>query len=57
VDAIAFLLPRLDAATRTEWLVYDTPAAGVYAAALGGLALYGVLLVAAGLFDFHRRNV
>jgi hypothetical protein len=29
----------------------------VYAAAIGGLALYGVLLVAAGLFDFHRRNV
>jgi len=57
VDAIAFLLPRLDAATRTEWLVYDAPAAGAYAAALGGLALYGVLLVAAGLFDFHRRNV
>jgi len=57
VDAIAFLLPRVDAATRTEWLVYDAPAAGAYAAAIAGLVLYGVLLVAAGLFDFHRRNV
>jgi hypothetical protein len=57
VDALAFLLPRLDAVTRTEWLLYDAPAAGAYAAAIGGLVLYMVLLVAAGLFDFHRRNV
>lgn len=57
VDALAFLLPRVDAATRTEWLVYDAPPAGAYATALGGLVLYGVLLVAAGLFDFHRRDV
>jgi hypothetical protein len=27
------------------------------AAAVGGMVFYGVLLVAAGLFDFHRRNV
>ena len=57
VDALAFLLPRLDAATRTEWLLYDAPAAGAYTAAIGGLVLYMVLLVAAGLFDFHRRDV
>src|SRR5688500_3111925 len=57
VDAIAFLLPRVDAATRTEWLVYDVPSPGAYAAALSGLALYTVLLTAAGLFDFHRRSV
>jgi hypothetical protein len=57
VDAIAFLLPRVDAATRTEWLVYEAPSPGAYAAALGGLALYTVLLTAAGLFDFHRRSV
>jgi len=50
------VLPRVDGATRTEWLVYDTPAPGAYAAALGGLALYALLLVAAGLFDFHRRD-
>jgi ABC-type Na+ efflux pump permease subunit len=57
VDAIAFMLPRVDAATRTEWLVYEVPSPGAYAAALGGLALYTVLLAAAGLFDFHRRSV
>lgn len=56
VDGVALLLPRLDAATRTEWLLYGLPSAGAYALALGGLALYVVLLAAAGLFDFHRRN-
>jgi len=57
VDAIAFLLPRVDDATRTEWLVYEVPSPGAYAAALAGLALYTVLVTAAGLFDFHRRSV
>ena len=57
VDAIAFLLPRLDAATRTDWLVYNAPSANEYGAALAGLAIYLVLLTAAGLFDFQRRDV
>jgi hypothetical protein len=56
VDAVALLFPRLDSVTRTEWLLYGTPAAGAYAAALGGLAVYILLLIAAGLFDFHRRG-
>jgi len=56
VDAVALLFPRLDSVTRTEWLLYGTPSTGAYAAALGGLAVYGVLLIAAGLFDFHRRS-
>ena len=56
VDGVALLLPRLDVVTRTEWLLYEPPPTGPYALALGGLALYGALLVAAGLFDFHRRN-
>lgn len=57
LDAVALLLPQLDAATRTEWLLYGAPQGGAYAAALGGLGLYGALVVAAGLFDFHRRNL
>ena len=57
VDGIALLLPRLDVATRTEWLLYDAPGLPAYAMALAGLALYALLLVAAGLVDFHRRNV
>jgi hypothetical protein len=57
VQAVALMLPRLDAATRTEWLLYGVPSMSVYASALGGLALYWVLLVAAGLFDFHRKSL
>ena len=57
IDAVALLLPRLDAVTRTAWLLYETPTAGVYAAALGTLILYTALLAAAGLFDFYRRSV
>jgi hypothetical protein len=57
IDAIAFLLPRLDAATRSEWLLYGAPPAQAYAAAIGGLLLYGALLAAAGLFDFARKSV
>ena len=57
VDAVALLLPRLDAATRSEWLLYAPPAPGEFAAALGALVLYAALLCAAGLFDFHRRNL
>jgi len=57
VDAIALLLPKLDAATRTEWLIYGAPSASAYAWALGGLLVYALLLIFAGLFDFHRKNV
>jgi hypothetical protein len=57
VDAVALLLPRLDAATRSEWLLYAAPAPGEYLGALGALLLYSGLLCAAGLFDFHRRNL
>ena len=57
VDAIALLLPRLDDVTRTEWLLYGAPSAGAWSAAVGALVLYAALLVAAGLFDFHRRDL
>lgn len=57
VDAVALLLPRLDAATRAEWLLYAAAPAAEYLATVGALILYSGLLVAAGLFDFHRRNL
>ena len=57
VDAVALVLPRLEAVTRTAWLLYEPPAAGTYAAALGSALLYAALLSAAGLFDFHRKSV
>ena len=57
VDGFALLLPRLDAVARSEWLLYGAPQAAELAQALLGLALYFVLLAAAGLFDFSRRNL
>jgi hypothetical protein len=56
VEGVALLFPRLDSMTRTEWLLYGAPAPAEYISALGGLVLYCVLLIAAGLFDFHRRG-
>jgi hypothetical protein len=57
VDALALLLPRLDEATRSDWLLYGSPQAGEFAPAMFGLGLYFLLLAAAGLFDFTRRNL
>ena len=56
VDAIAFLLPRLDSATRSDWLVYGVDDTRAYGGALAALLVYFVLLGAAGLVDFHRRS-
>ena len=57
VDALALALPRLDMATRAEWLLYGAPQAGELGAVLVGLALYAVVLVLGGLVDFQRRNL
>lgn len=57
VDAIALVLPRLDAVTRTDWLLYGAPTGWHYAKVLAGLGVYVALLAVAGLFDFHRRNL
>ena len=57
VELVALLLPRLDAVTRTGWLLYGPPTAPEAMWALGGLLVYTALVVAAGLFDFHRRNL
>ena len=57
VDLLALLLPRLDTATRSDWLLYGPPQAGEFAQALAGLGLYFLFLAAAGLFDFSRRNL
>jgi len=57
IDAVAMLLPRLGAATRSDWLIYGLPPASEVTTALLSLVAYGALLVAAGLFDFHRRNL
>jgi hypothetical protein len=55
IELIAIVLPRLDAVTRSDWLLYGAPPAAELAAVIGALALYAVLLAAAGLVDFQRR--
>ena len=57
VGAIALVLPRLDEVTRSEWLLYGAPPLSVFATAVGGLLVYAAPLIAAGLFDFQRRNL
>jgi ABC-type transport system involved in multi-copper enzyme maturation permease subunit len=57
VDAFALLLPRLDEVARGDWLLYGAPSATEFTAAIAGMAIYLVLLAAAGLFDFSRRNL
>jgi len=57
VDALALLLPRLDTATRSDWLLYGAPQGGEFVQALSGLGVYFLFLAAAGLFDFSRRNL
>ena len=57
LDAVGLLLPRLDGVTQTGWLLYEAPSLPVYAWSLAELAVFALLLIAAGLFDFHRRSV
>ena len=57
VNALAFLLPTLDRATRTEWLLYGPPDSRTFSVALAGMLIYTALLAAAGLFDFQRRGL
>lgn len=56
VEALALLVPRFDWGTRTEWLVYGSPAGTELFAIAVGSAAYFLLLAAAGLFDFSRRD-
>jgi ABC-type transport system involved in multi-copper enzyme maturation permease subunit len=57
LEAIALMLPPLEAATQTGWLLYSPPAPLELARISAALVAYGALLAAAGLFDFHRRNL
>jgi hypothetical protein len=57
VEALALLLPRLEGAARGDWLLYGAPGPAELGALLAGLGIYFLLLAAAGLFDFSRRNL
>jgi hypothetical protein len=56
VEALALVMPALDAWTRTAWLVNqsaDWSEIGILACQS---ALYVALLTAATMFDFYRKN-
>lgn len=56
VDAISLVLPRLDAFTQTAWLI-DAPVNTLsMTAATAQTVIYVFLLLAAAMFDLHRRN-
>ena len=57
INTIALILPPLEHATQTNWLLYSPPRPIEFAQIAGGLAVYAALVTAAGLFDFHRRNL
>jgi len=57
VDALSLLLPRLDLFARSEWLTGAAPSGGELAIVFAQAALYLVLLAAATLFDFYRREL
>ena len=57
VDGVSLLLPRLDMATQSAWLLYGAPGGAELAGVLGVLLAYTTLLTAAGLFDLSRRNL
>jgi len=56
VEALALVMPALDAWTRTAWLVNEPAPWPVILQLAGQSALYVVLLAAATMFDFHRKN-
>ncbi|MBA5637745.1 ABC transporter permease [Duganella sp. LX20W] len=56
VDALALLLPNLDAYARTDWLLYHGGTGTALAAIAVQSAIYLALLTAAALFDLYRKN-
>jgi len=56
VETLALVVPALDAWTQTAWIVNGPAGWSATAPLLGIGALYVVLLAAATMFDFYRKN-
>lgn len=56
-DAIAMVLPRLDAFAQTAWLIGAPASPLTMSGASVQTAIYVALLLAAAMFDLHRRNL
>jgi ABC-type transport system involved in multi-copper enzyme maturation permease subunit len=57
VEAMSLLLPDLSRFTATGWLVNGTESLPALMFVLAQTAIYGALLVLAGLFDLYRKNL
>ena len=55
-DALAFVLPRLDAFARSEWLLYGTGTVADLGFVAVQSAIYVALLAGAALFDLYRKE-
>jgi ABC-type transport system involved in multi-copper enzyme maturation permease subunit len=56
LDVIAYLLPGLDSYTRAGWLVYGVEDGGL-GLVIAQTVIYLGVLIAAGLFDLHRKEL
>jgi hypothetical protein len=56
LDVVAWVLPDLDAFTRSDWLVYGIDNAALVQVLLQ-TTVYLMILVAAGLFDLYRKEL
>jgi hypothetical protein len=56
VETLALVVPALDEWTQTAWIVNDPAGWSATAPLLGIGALYVVLLAAATMVDFYRKN-
>lgn len=56
IEALALVMPALDAWTQTAWLVNGHAPWTVMLQLAGQSALYVALLASATMFDFHRKN-
>ena len=57
VDGMALLLPDLSRFTSTAWLVSGSDGLPALAFVAAQTAVYGALIVLAGLFDLYRKNL
>jgi ABC-type transport system involved in multi-copper enzyme maturation permease subunit len=56
IEALALVMPPLDAWTQTAWLAIQAPAWSTIGTLLFQSLLYIALLCAAAMFDFYRKN-
>jgi hypothetical protein len=57
VDGLSLLLPDLGRFTSTAWLVDGSDGLPAIAFVAVQTAIYGTLIVLAGLFDLYRKNL